>query len=127
MLSELGLVPSETLIVAVRDGAALDAAPTQQTAVAGPASGLRGYVTGALSIIAGFFRSFVQDGPNAASAVPGDAAGSQREAVVGARPRALENRAGRIVRDEEDDENLLSNGNSTQYGWNPQDEEQDRQ
>lgn len=130
MLSELGLVPSETLIVAV-SGNAAGATPREQTANAHPASGLKAYVVGALGMVGGFFRSFVADNPNAAaaaqeqhqsqflSAPPHGTAGTRVPPAIRIdRPRANRSRP-------DDDENLLSNGNSTQYGWNPRDEEED--
>lgn len=130
MLLELGLVPSETLIVAVI-GKKTDHIPQGQAANE-QSLGIRSYAAGALGIVGGFFRSFVADGPTAAptgqettqapftNATP---RGETREQV----PSAMQIDRPRPNRPEvDDDENLLSNGNSTQYGWNPTDEEDSR-
>lgn len=132
MLSELDLVPSETLIVAV-SGNATDSAPREQSANAQPASGLKAYAAGALGMMGGFFRSFVADNPNVAPPSQEQPQSSQFSSTTPrGTTRAQAPPAIRIDRPRpnrsrpDDDENLLSNGNSTQYGWNPRDEEEDR-
>lgn len=117
MLEELDLVPSETLIVAL-EGSRSNAGLSARSS-AWQASGIRSYAAGALGVLGGFFRSFTADNP-ARQEIPDD-----QNAAAGQMPSALEmNRPRPTRRQFDDDENLLSNGNSTQYGWNPRDGEE---
>lgn len=126
MLVELGLVPSETLIVTV-DSVTTDAVSVQQSAERQLVTGLRSRAMGALEVLCRFFRSFMADNPNL-----GEGEHQQAQADVGRdgtgtqMPSALQIERNRpSMRTLDDDENLLSNGNSTQYGWNPQDEQEE--
>lgn len=127
MLLELNLVPSETLIVALTNEN-VGPSPRGQTGH-GPASGIRSYASGALDIVSGFFRSFVADNTTPAPARP-ETTHSRNSNATPYRhapeqtPIAMQIDRDRahVNRRELDDENLLSNGNSTQYGWNPDDE-----
>lgn len=127
MLSELGLVPTETLVVSVESGNR-DILGAEQSAVTPAVAGIRSYAASALQVVGGFFRSFVADAPDAPDAAdsqnPQWRAGTPRSTVASQMPQALRMERNRGRRDvTEDDDNLLSNGNSTQYGWNPRDEE----
>eukprot|EP00177_Eucheuma_denticulatum_P003630 GFKZ01006582.1.p1 GENE.GFKZ01006582.1~~GFKZ01006582.1.p1 ORF type:complete len:453 (+),score=62.30 GFKZ01006582.1:101-1360(+) len=125
MLSELALVPTETLVVVVNSGQR-DLSPTEQATATPAVAGIRSYASSALRVVGGFFRSFVADAPEAAEGqnTQWGAAAAPPPAGAARLPGALRMESNRGRRDvAEDDENLLSNGNSTQYGWNPRDEE----
>lgn len=126
MLTELGLVPSETLIVVV-GGDTNDAAPDEQITLRSSVAGLRSYATGALAVVGGFLRSFVADNPSGRTEEQQQLRGEARRDGTGAQlPSALQIERNRLPRRSIDnDENLLSNGNSTQYGWNPHDESEE--
>lgn len=124
MLSELDLVPSGTLNVMLTGN--------QQVSndYLGPLNAVRnsnisGYATGAAQFIGGFFRSFVQDSPQEQ-----DSEDQNNQRNQGGRSDSRSrnfNRTGRIqTARSNNDENLMSNGNSTQFGWNPNDANDDQ-
>lgn len=126
MLAELGLVPSQTLIVVVGGGLD-DARPDEQTTLRPSVARLRSYATGAVVMVGGFFRSFVADNPNARTEEQQQSrAEVERDGTGTQMPPALQTERNRRPRRSiDEDENLLSNGNSTQYGWNPHDEQEE--
>lgn len=118
MLSELGLVPSETLVVA--------RCVEEESDGSGQGSGasvsvVRSIANGAFTFVGGFFRSLVPRTTDGTGEENGDGTNGMTAARMPAAVTMERTERQRSV--EEDDENLLSNGNSTQYGWNPDDNE----
>lgn len=145
-LGELGLTPSATLVVAL-DGATPGGGggPSPGAGVTGTASAVGSAalgtarsalygVAGAAQVVAGFVRTFVTGTPQEVVAAREEAEAAstngapqqrqQREGGVGARPGQRDSRRGRVdTSNTDDDGNWMSNGNSTQFGWNGDDEQ----